>query len=347
MINIENLRVSINQFTLKDINLDIADGEYLVMVGPTGAGKTVLLETIAGLYTSSAGKIIINGKDVTRAQPESRGVSIVYQDCALFPHLSVKDNILFGLKVKGYFGLKMTEILDWLDSLLTIRPLLHRQPITLSGGERQRVALARGLATKPGVLLLDEPISSLDTESREEIRGVLRTVHRQQKITILHVTHDFEEAMSLGDRVAVINSGEILQVGSPRDVFYHPVSEFVARFTLARNIFSGNITRVKNGVMTFQAGNYEIAVASMKSEAKYAVIRPEMIQVTDEKPSLMGNVYSGIVSLIEDRGAVILLDVDCGLIFKCLIHRQQFEKLAINTGQPVYASFTPAAVHLI
>jgi len=204
MIQVKNLCVDLGDFMLSDINLHIKPGEYFVVLGPTGAGKTVLLETIAGLHPIKSGEIRVKGKEVTQLEPEKRNISIVYQDHVLFPHLSVKDNILFGLKIRKHPEQEIQATLDWMTGLLGISHLLHRKPETLSGGERQKVALARALSIKPQVLLLDEPLSALDPETRESVQRELRQLHNQLKVTAIHVTHDFEEAIALGSRIAIL-----------------------------------------------------------------------------------------------------------------------------------------------
>jgi len=236
MIQIKNLCVDLGDFLLRDINLNVVAGEYFVILGPTAAGKTVLLESIAGLYPLKSGEIWLRGKEVTRLSPERRGISIVYQDHALFPHLSVAENITFGLKLHRHPDQELTEVLNWLSHLLEIAHLLDRRPDTLSGGEKQKVALARALSVKPEVLLLDEPLSALDPETREGVQRELRQLHNQLKITTIHVTHDFEEAVALGDRIAVLGDGCIHQTGTPDEIFRRPNSEFVDRFAMARNI---------------------------------------------------------------------------------------------------------------
>ncbi|MFV9676709.1 MAG: ATP-binding cassette domain-containing protein [Methanosarcinales archaeon] len=191
MIRIVDLTVDLAEFILKDVNLEIKRGEYFVVLGPTGSGKSVLLETIAGLYQAKKGLIYINGQDVTRAEPRKRNISIVYQDYMLFPHLTVKENIRFGLKEKD--SSDFAAIVDFLDIL----PILHRRPDTLSGGESQRVALARALVTKPVVLLLDEPLAALDISTKEKIMRELRQINKKMGITIIHITHERSEAIAL------------------------------------------------------------------------------------------------------------------------------------------------------
>ena len=173
MMQIKNLWIDLRDFQLQDINLTVEEGEYFIILGPTGAGKTVLLESIAGLYSVKSGQIWLRGKELTRLEPEKRGISIVYQDHALFPHLSVKDNIVFGLRLRKWAAQEVEVTLDWIAQLLGISHLLDRKPDTLSGGERQKVALARALSIKPHLLLLDEPLSALDPETREGVQREL------------------------------------------------------------------------------------------------------------------------------------------------------------------------------
>ena len=347
MIELKNVQVKVAGFLLEHINLVVPKGEYTVILGPTGAGKTVLLESIAGLHALQQGAILLEGKDVTASVPEERGISIVYQDYVLFPHLTVRENIIFGLRVRHTAKLKINEALEWMCGLFEIRPLLKRLPATLSGGERQRVALARALITKPEILLLDEPLSALDAESREDMRAQLKNTHEKLNITTLHVTHDFEEAMSLADNIVVINQGMIVQVGKPSEIFYHPLSEFVARFTMARNIFTGKIVSQDKQGKVFRSDGLEILSSSDKNTAVYAVIRPEMISVALEKQISNDNSFPGIIKSIVDKGANILVAVDCLPQFECLLPRQQFEKMALVVGNQVHISFLPSSVHLI
>ena len=295
MIELKNVHAKVGGFNLEQINLTVSKGEYTVILGPTGAGKTVLLESIAGLHTIRQGEILLDGRNVTNTTPEHRGVSIVYQDYALFPHLTVKENIVFGLRVRHLASPMIAEALELICGIFEIRLLLNRLPGTLSGGERQRVALARALITKPEILLLDEPLSALDAESREEMRSLLKNTQQKLGITTLHVTHDFEEAMSLANNIVVINGGKVVQVGQPSEIFYHPSSEFVARFTMARNIFEGKIIGQEGQNKVFQYDGIEISALSDKTAAMYAVIRPEMIQVTLEKPMATPNTFPGTV----------------------------------------------------
>lgn len=347
MIDIRNLFVDLGVFVLRDINLGVNQGEYFMILGPIGAGKTVLLESIAGLYPIKGGEIWLGGKNVTKLEPEARRVSIVYQDHFLFPHFSVRNNITFGLKMCKAKSDEVESRLNEVAQLLNIGHLLQRRPDTLSGGEKQKVALARAIITKPEVLLLDEPLSALDPETREAMQKELKELHSILNNTILHVTHDFEEAIALGTHIAVIGEGEVKQVGTPEQIFRHPNSEFVARFVMTRNILPGTAAKRTDGTMVFRTDSIEITtVAALEGEC-YASIRPEDILISKE------SVHSGIqiclpatVTQIVDRGPILHVTASLPPDLTCMVTRHSFEEMAINTGQQIYLTFSPSSVHL-
>jgi molybdate/tungstate transport system ATP-binding protein len=236
MIRIEDLHVRLPEFNLEGIHLHARKGAFFVLLGPTGAGKTVLLESIAGLLPATRGTIHIKNRDVTALPPEKRAISIVYQDSALFPHLSVRKNITYGLRYHAVEPAGSAGAgdrggrFDHLVNALGIRHLLERGVAHLSGGEKQRVALARALVVDPDILLLDEPLSALDPNFRMEIRDILQDIHQKTGITVLMVTHDFAEARHLADRIAVIRNGRLEQTGSSEEIFTRPATAFVGRF---------------------------------------------------------------------------------------------------------------------
>lgn len=248
MLRVEDICVDLGDFRLDQVSLHVESGEYLVLLGSTGNGKTVLLETIAGLNLPTSGRIVINGEDVTHLAPEKRHLGVVYQDYALFPHLSVFDNIGFGLRFNGATKQQIRAAVDEMAGFLEIGHLLKRRPRRLSGGERQRVALARALVMKPYVLLLDEPLSALDRASRTRIQGVLKRIHAELSVTIVHITHNLKEAFSLADRLAVIKDGRLLQEGPPEVLFSSPRDRNVAELMGIENMIAAEVA--KNTLMT-------------------------------------------------------------------------------------------------
>jgi molybdopterin-binding protein len=347
MIAIKNLKVNLGDFFLQNINLDIKPGEYFIILGPTGAGKTVLLEAIAGLYPVLEGEVWIGDKEITDLSPEKRGIGIVYQDQALFPHLSVEKNIAFGLKMRKCPNNEAKAKIDAIGEVVGISHLLKRSPATLSGGEKQKVALARALVTEPKVLLLDEPLSALDPETREKMQGELRDMHRKVAVTIIHVTHDFEEAIALGHRVAVLNDGCIAQTGTPEEFLRRPSSEFVARFALSRNIFSGTVVGIEDGCAIIDIGGTKLrATTEAKGEVRLS-LRPEDILLSKEPlQSTARNCLLGVVSDIGDRGSVIYITVNLPPDFVCVITRQAFDELKLRKGIEVWVTFKASAIHV-
>lgn len=347
MIQVRNLCVDLGDFALHDVNLDVKPGEYFIILGPTGAGKTVLLESIAGLHQLKSGQIWLGGKEVTRLEPEKRGISIVYQDQALFPHFSVKDNITFGLKLRKKNRREIKATLDWLAELLSIPHLLNRRPDTLSGGERQKVALARALSIKPQLLLLDEPLSALDPENREGVQRELRRLHNQVKVTTVHVTHDFEEAIALGDRIAVLGDGCIKQIGTSEQIFRQPNSEFVARFAMVRNIFVGEITGGNGENAVFCTEDTKLAVVTDLRGKCHASLRPEDILISHAPfHSSARNSFCGTITSVTDKGSILYLTVTLPPDFICLVTRNSFEAMGLGEGNKVYITFKASAVHI-
>jgi molybdopterin-binding protein len=347
MIAIKNLKVNLGDFFLQNINLDIKPGEYFIVLGPTGAGKTVLLEAIAGLYPVLEGEVWIGDKEITDLSPEKRGIGIVYQDQALFPHLSVEKNIAFGLKMRKCPKNEAKAKIEAIGEVVGISHLLKRSPATLSGGEKQKVALARALVTEPKVLLLDEPLSALDPATREKMQGELREMHRKVVVTIIHVTHDFEEAIALGHRVAVLNDGCIAQMGTPEEFLRRPSSEFVARFALSRNIFSGRVIGMEDGCALIDIGGTKLrATTEAKGEMRLS-LRPEDILISKEPlQSTARNCFLGVVSDITDRGSVIYITVTLPPDFVCIITRQAFDELKLRKGIEVWITFKASAIHV-
>jgi multiple sugar transport system ATP-binding protein len=215
---------------LDRVELTVADGEFLALLGPSGCGKTTLLRIIAGLETQDEGRTVIGGRDVSRLPPRHRGLAMVFQNYAVFPHMSVRDNVAFGLRMNGADAARITRQVDRTAGLLHIGPYLDRFPAQLSGGQRQRVAVARALAVEPAVLLMDEPLSNLDALLRLEMRAELKSVLREAGTTTVYVTHDQTEAMGLADRIAVLHAGRIEQLATPAEIYARPATRFVGGF---------------------------------------------------------------------------------------------------------------------
>ena len=349
MLHIQNLSKDLGEFVLRNITLDIERGEYLVIIGPTGAGKTILLETIAGIYPPDSGTIVLDGRDITGLPPRERNICVVYQDYMLFPHLTVGENIGFGLVSKKMPKDEIKKRVTEAAALLSIDHLLHRSPDTLSGGEQQRTAIARAIVMDPDLLLLDEPLSALDGQTREMLRKELRRLHSLYKITVVHVTHNFEEVFALADRVIVMNDGDILQAGHPDEVFRKPNCSFIAHFTGVENIFRGTCT-LRDGTSAITVGGLTIFSTTCNGEGDgevYATVRPEDILISREPvKSSARNSFKGTITDIVNNGMVIKVTVDTGIPFVSVLTRQGYDEMQLNEGEEVYLTFKASGVHV-
>jgi ABC-type sugar transport system ATPase subunit len=234
-----------NNYALRDFNLSVADGEFMVLVGPSGCGKSTTLRLLAGLEAVSEGELLIDGQRMNQRSPQQRNVAMVFQNYALYPHMSVRDNLAFPLKMAHMSRQQISEKVEATAAILDLTALLDRKPKQLSGGQRQRVAMGRALVRDPSVFLLDEPLSNLDAKLRAQIRADIAELQRRLRKTTLYVTHDQVEAMTLGDRVAVMNAGELQQVGTPQQLYAQPRNSFVARFigNPGMNIIPANLAQ--------------------------------------------------------------------------------------------------------
>lgn len=230
MLTIRNLKLKLGEFQLNEISLDVKCNEYFVLLGPSGSGKTVLLETIAGLYKPIDGGIKFNGLNLLSLFPEQRNIGFVYQQYELFPHMTVEQNIVFGLRIRNVDKKVIKNKLYELVRLFNIEHLLKRHPQNLSGGEKQRVALARALIISPDILLLDEPLSALDPLNRELLKTEFKKIHSNFETTIIHVTHDLKEALYLADRIGIMSNGELLQVGTKDEIIQNPSCNYTLKF---------------------------------------------------------------------------------------------------------------------
>lgn len=347
MLQVKDLCVQMGKFFLKSINLDVKDGEYFVLLGPTGSGKTVLLESIAGLTAVTSGEVWINGKNVTGLNLEHRRIGFAYQDYALYRHLTVRDNISFGLMWKNMKQKEIAKAVDRAIELLGISNLLDKRPWTLSGGESQKIALARAIAIKPDLLILDEPLSAVDSETKEDYESELKELHNNLGLTTIHVTHSFEEAVALGDRIAVIMNGEILQVGTPDDIFRHPQSESAAHFLMTRNIFEGEVSPAPDGSSLFSIDGTGFTVNTTLQGQAHATIRPEDILISREPTASDSlNSLQGTVTRIVDRGTITHVAVDVPPAFICLVLPRTLKELELAENDKVFITFQPSDVNV-
>ncbi|QDQ29048.1 sn-glycerol-3-phosphate ABC transporter ATP-binding protein UgpC [Chitinimonas arctica] len=296
--------------TLHGIDLDIRDGEFVVFVGPSGCGKSTLLRTIAGLEDISAGDLMIKGKRCNDVPPSQRGVAMVFQSYALYPHMTVAENMAFGLKLAGVGKAEIKQAVDRAAKILQIEPLLERKPKALSGGQRQRVAIGRAIVRKPEVFLFDEPLSNLDAALRVQMRIEITKLHRELNTTMIYVTHDQVEAMTLADRIVVLNAGNVEQVGSPLALYHHPRNLFVAGFigSPKMNFIEGRLLSATDQLATVQlADGSQVGAAVDARDGQVGArvtlgIRPEHGCFGGE-----GNTISGQLIAVEHLGEATVL----------------------------------------
>jgi molybdopterin-binding protein len=361
VIELQGLTVQVGGFSLREVSLRVPSGGYALVIGPTGSGKTTLLEAIAGHVGIRGGRVLLDGRDVTALPPERRGLGFVYQQYHLFPHLSVRDNIVYGL-ANGGRSVGTGGRAEELARGLGIEHLLDRGVQALSGGEQQRVALARALAPSPRILLLDEPFASVDPTTRHLLRREIRRLHDREKITTLQVTHDFDEALRLGDLVAVLADGQIAQSGTPEQVFRYPNSPFVAHFVGTGNVLAGEVQRARTGetereeagtedsqfAARFLSGPLVLDVVAEREGPAHAVIRPEDIIVSrTELPSSARNRVAATIVRLERVGPVAHVHLDVGRPLVAAVTTASADEMGLVPGMTVTIAFKATAVHLI
>ncbi len=310
-LELNNIRKEFANFTaVENFNLKVERGEFVSFLGPSGCGKTTTLRMVAGFEKPSRGEILINGKDITHIPANKRNIGMVFQSYALFPNLTVANNIGFGLKVKGEKSDLIKQRVGEMLDIIRMQEFAGRYPHQLSGGQQQRVALARAIAIRPQVLLMDEPLSALDAKIRISLRQEIRAIQRQLGITTIYVTHDQEEALSISDRIVVMSKGNMEQVGTPLDIYNAPKTRFVASFVGTLNLLDAQVTDARNGKIKID--DQEIAVGKQIPDATpgkpvSVAIRPEAITLNGHTSA--GNHLNGAVEDVSFLGSVVRVRV--------------------------------------
>lgn len=345
MLELKNIHIEFEDFKLQNINISVGKGEYFALLGVSGSGKSVILETIAGMIKAQKGQIILNKKDITNEKIQYRNVGLVFQDFAIFPNMNIKENLSYPLHCKKKPRQFIKQKIDEISALVNIQHLLNRNPATLSGGELQRVALGRVLALEPQILLLDEPLSSIDTQLKNEIQSLLRKINRKGQ-TIIHVTHNYLEAISLANRISVINNGTIEQTGTAKEIFHNPKSKFIASFTGIKNFYNAHIigqneANLENKVViSLPIGNY-------KKNGFITFRTKDIILSLKSLDSSMCNQLQGtIVDFIpQTEGVEVVIDAKIKIVAS--ITHASVRNLNLTIGSKVWVGFKATAVKYI
>ncbi|HEX9012636.1 MAG TPA: ABC transporter ATP-binding protein [Anaerolineaceae bacterium] len=326
---------------VEDFNLEIQQGEFVSFLGPSGCGKTTTLRMVAGFETPTTGAIQLNGQDLTSRPPNQRHIGMVFQSYALFPNLTVGENIGFGLKVAHRPQEEIRERVEEMLKLIHLEALGKRYPYQLSGGQQQRVALARALAIRPQVLLLDEPLSALDAKIRVELRNEIHAIQRRLNIATIYVTHDQEEALSLSDRIVVMNAGRIEQIGTPFEIYNFPRTHFVAAFVGTLNVLEAAVRDARQGILEVDGQEIRTGRVFDQPGTVTLALRPEIISLDGQGTA--GNHLKGTVESIEFLGGVVRVHVRVGprVLYLDTLNNPHLDLPA--EGSPVTLSFPPEA----
>jgi spermidine/putrescine ABC transporter ATP-binding subunit len=323
---------------LDSVSLDVGNGEFFGLLGPSGSGKTTLLRAIAGFVPLNEGRILFDGEPVEDVPAHRRNIGMVFQSYALFPHLSVQQNVAFGLDVRGADRGETAERVGEMLTMVRLSGFGQRKPHELSGGQQQRVALARALATHPRVLLLDEPLGALDRRLRQEMQIELKDIQRKLAITTIFVTHDQEEALTLSDRIAILSEGRVMQVDRPEEVYERPATVFAAQFLGDANVFTGSAAGNR---LVLQDGS---TIITAGAAAGTVIVRPEKMTVTQAPPADGLNTLSGAVMLATYSGASVTYRIACAALGETplLVFAQNRTGRFHQPGDPVTVTWEPA-----
>ena len=353
MVELRNVTKRFGAYeALKDASFEIRAGEFMTFLGPSGCGKTTCLRLISGFDTPTSGQILLDGKDVTFDPPYRRDVNQVFQNYALFPHLTIYENIAFGLRMKKIPATQIQERVDRVVKMTSLEEFTARKPAQLSGGQRQRVALARAIICEPKVLLLDEPLSALDAKLRTQMRVELKQLQKKLGITFIFVTHDQEEALTMSDRVAVINAGRVEQIGTVNEIYYKPATRFVASFIGESNIVEAEILRAEGELLHCRLeGGLELAVRSAQPPALSQILlslRPEKIRLTRENPGHR-NSFPGTIEMEIFKGAVdeLTISVQGGLQLGAVLANDGQAESDFHEGERIFARIQPEDIHIV
>jgi putative spermidine/putrescine transport system ATP-binding protein len=332
-----------------DISIDVVRGEFITFLGPSGSGKTTTLMMIAGFENPTGGCIELDGQDLILSRPYERNIGMVFQNYALFPHMTVLKNVTFPLKMRHFAKAEIRDRAIKILELVGLRRFAERYPRELSGGQQQRVALARGLVFNPAVLLLDEPLGALDKNLREQMQVEITRIHRELGTTMIYVTHDQTEAMTMSDRIAVFNSGRIEQIGSPLDIYNRPVSRFVGEFIGDSNIFVGRMDSARPGWVELKGiGPARLAAAEAKPDAEIdLLIRPERLRLAPRRSATEADneLDMTINAIINHGDSVIAIGTRQGLTLRVRVPGGEAEALSI--GAKVKLFWAPTDAHVI
>jgi molybdate/tungstate transport system ATP-binding protein len=349
-LKIDHVSKKLGMFSLKDVSLEVAEGEYFVLLGPTGAGKTVLLEVIMGFHYPDKGKVLLNDQNITNLQIDKREIAYVPQNCPLFPHMNVFENVEFGLKMRRVAPKERNETVKKMLEAMSLEQMAKAMPSTLSGGERQKVVLSRVLITEPKIVLLDEPLTSIDAETSRNLRNELKRINREFNVAFLHVTHDQMEAFSLASKVAIMMEGKIVQAGTPNEVLSNPIDESVARFLGYENVLHTKLVKYEDGISEVSAEGISIKMkGKLESDVATIAIRPEDLVITAEAPAVSDewNSLEGKVGEYTNFGPIIEVTIDAGLMLKAFIDKRSFLGLNLVEGKSVHVAFKIDSVKIV